>query len=226
MIALANPPAPSPVPAWHAKFLSMLPAITRCASVAFRDLRPEAKREAVQEVIANCLVAFCRLRELDKLDVVYPTVLARYGVAQVRSGRQVGGKLNVNDVTSVYARRQKRFFVERLDHFCKIEGRWRESIVEDRRAGPAETAAMRIDFADWLSQLPKRRRQIAEALGAGDSARSVAERFSLSPARVSQMRRELRDNWLAFHGEPGGKTSGKLKLSNVRSPALQSRSVE
>ena len=226
MIAIANPPTPSPVPAWHAQFLSMLPAITRYASFALRDLQSEARYEAVQEVVANCLVAFCRLRELDKLDVVYPSVLARYGVAQLRSGRQVGGKLNVNDVTSVYARRQKRFFVERLDHFCKIEGRWRESIVEDRRAGPAETAAMRIDFADWLIQLPERRRQIAEALGAGDSARSVAERFSLSPARVSQMRRELRDNWVAFHGEVRDKTGGKLKLAHVRSRALQSRSVE
>ena len=201
MIALVNQSTPTPVPTWHAKFLSMLPAITRYASVALRDLRSEAKREAVQEVIANSLVAFRRLHELDKLDVAYPSVLARFGVAQVRSGRKVGTKLNANDVTSMYAQRQKRFRVVRLDRFSQVEGFWRESIVEDRRVGPAETAAMRIDFADWLSQLPERRRHIAEALGSGDSTNAVAEQFNVSPGRVSQIRRELYDSWIAFHGE-------------------------
>ena len=188
MIAPANQTAPSPVPTWHAQFLSMLPAITRYASIAFR-LRPEAKAEAVQEVIANSFVAFRRLHELGKLDVAYASVLARYGVAQVRSGRQVGTKLNTNDVSSAYAQRQKRFRVVRLDRHSQVEGFWRESIVEDRRTGPAETAAMRIDFSEWLDQLPERLRHIAEALGSGDTTGSVAMRVNISPGRVSQIRR-------------------------------------
>ena len=201
MIALANQTATSPVPTWHAQFLSMLPVITRYASIAFRSLRPEAKSEAVQEVIANSFVAFRRLHELDKLDVAYASVLARFGVAQVRSGRQVGTKLNTNDVSSAYAQRQKRFRVVRLDRHSQVEGFWRESIVEDRRTGPAETAAMRIDFSEWLDQLPDRHRNIAEALGSGDSTGTAAERFNISPGRVSQIRRELDRNWRSFHGE-------------------------
>ncbi len=219
MIALANQPAPSPVPTWHARFLAMLPAITRYASVAFRDLRPEAKREAVQEVIANCFVAFRRLHELDKLDLAYPSVLARFGVAQVRSGRKVGSKLNVNDVTSSYAQRQKRFRVVRLDRFSQVEGFWRESLVEDRRTGPAETAAMRIDFAEWLRQLPERKRQIAEALGSGDTTGAVAERFNISPGRVSQMRRELHESWITFHGEDRDTADDDSEVSHVCLPA-------
>ncbi len=60
---------------------------------------------------------------------------------------------------------------------------------------------MRIDFSEWLDQLPERRRHIAEALGSGDTTGSVAMRFNISPGRVSQIRRELNDNWIAFHGE-------------------------
>ena len=215
MIALANQPATSPVPAWHTQFLAMLPAITRYASIAFRNLRPEAKSEAVQEVIANSFVAFRRLHELGKLDVAYASALARYGVAQVRSGRQVGTKLNTNDVSSAYAQRQKRFRVVRLDRHSQVEGFWRKSIVEDRRTGPAETAAMRVDFAEWLDQLPKRRRHIAEALGSGDSTGSVAERFNISPGRVSQIRRELNDNWIAFHGEDHETVDNDSEASHV-----------
>jgi FixJ family two-component response regulator len=60
---------------------------------------------------------------------------------------------------------------------------------------------MRVDFAEWLNQLPERRRHIAEALGRGDMTGSVAKQFNISPGRVSQVRRELNDNWIAFHGQ-------------------------
>jgi hypothetical protein len=66
------------VPAWHAKFLEMLPAIVRHARISFRYLAPEARAEAVQEVVCNACCAIARLAELDKLDLAYPTVLARY----------------------------------------------------------------------------------------------------------------------------------------------------
>lgn len=47
---------------------------------------------------ANACCAVARLAELGKLDLAYPTVLARYGVAKVIDGRRVGNKLNVRDV--------------------------------------------------------------------------------------------------------------------------------
>ncbi|MEO2008842.1 MAG: hypothetical protein ABGX22_09210, partial [Pirellulaceae bacterium] len=75
---------------WHHLFLSMLPTIKRHAEYAFRHLRGGDLDDAVTEVVANSLVAFVRLVELEKVDLAYPTVLARYGVAQVRSGRRVG----------------------------------------------------------------------------------------------------------------------------------------
>ena len=76
--------------------------------------------------------------ELDKLELAYPTVLARYAVAQVNDGRKVGRKLNIRDVLSPYCQKRKDVTVERLDKFGTDEGCWQEALIEDRSTGPAE----------------------------------------------------------------------------------------
>ena len=78
------------VPPWHAGFRRMLPQIRRCAEAAFRTFPAEARQEAVQECIANALVAYLRLVQLDRVSLAYPTVLARCGIAQLNEGRRVG----------------------------------------------------------------------------------------------------------------------------------------
>ena len=74
-------------------------------------------------------------------------------------------------------------------------------LVEDRKAGPADTAAARIDFGDWLLTLGGRRRGIAETLAEGETTSVTAAKFRVSLGRISQLRRELRDDWERFHGE-------------------------
>jgi hypothetical protein len=39
-------------------------------------------------------------------------------------------------------------------------------------------------------------------LAAGETTSRVAQRFSVSLGRISQLRRELKAAWEAFHGEP------------------------
>lgn len=180
----------------------MLPAIHRQARVAFRHLPPEAKQDAIEEVTANATVAYARLAELGKIDFAYPSVLARYGVAQFRAGRRVGNRLNVRDVLSQYAQRSKRFAVERLDHFDEEENQWAEAVVQDTRTSPVpEIVSFRVDFADWLSDLPRRNRRIAESLAVGNTTGEVARRFSVSPGRISQLRQQFKMSWAEFHGE-------------------------
>ena len=55
---------------------------SQCARHAFRNLRPQAREEAIEDVTANALVAFIRLVDRGKIELAYPTVLARYGIAQ------------------------------------------------------------------------------------------------------------------------------------------------
>lgn len=189
------------VPAWHNLFLAMLPTIVAHARFAFRHLRPEAREEAAAECVANAFVAFARLVQLGKVDLAYPSVLARYAVAQVRDHRKVGGRLNVKDVLSGYAQGRKGFVVERLDHFDEEENAWREAVVEDRCTPVPEQAAFRCDFPEWLRRLSRRDRRIALKLAASETTGCVARMFQVSAGRISQLRKELKAAWETFHGE-------------------------
>jgi len=127
--------------------------------------QPEARAEAVQNVVANTWVALVALARRGKLDLAYPTVLARYGVAQTRDFRVVGGHLHIKDVLSPYCQAKKSVKVERLDRFDDEENAWQEAVVQDTRTAPVpETVSFRVDFANWLASLPRRNRRIAETL--------------------------------------------------------------
>lgn len=188
-------------PVWHDGFLAMVPTIRRSARVAFRHLGEEAQEDAIAETVANALVAYVRLFEQGKIDLAYPTVLARYAIAQINSGRRVGNHLNTKDVLAEAARKRHGFTVESLNRFDKHVGEWIEAVIEDTRTPVPDQAAFRCDFPEWLTTHSPRNRRIAEALALGRSTSEVARRFKISAGRVSQLRSELHDSWLEFHGE-------------------------
>jgi hypothetical protein len=188
-------------PSWQAGFLALLPAIRKTAAISFRKLNPELRDELVQEVIANCAAAYARLAARGREDLARPSPLVRFALAQVRGGRKVGSRLRINDCLSHYAQSQKGFRVERLDQFDSVDDEWREILVADRRATPCDLAAARIDFAHWLREMPARVRQIAKFLATGETTKSAARQFAVSPSRISQLRREFKKSWLAFQGE-------------------------
>ena len=188
-------------PRWHEAFLAMMPVIEARARYVFRHLDSEACQEAVQEVICNALRAFARLAQLGKLDLAYPSVLAAYGIRQFYEGRRVGNRLNIRDVSSEYCQRRKGVVVERLDHYDREEGVWREILIQDRTVTPAELAATRIDFPAWLRTLKPRNRKIALKLATNESTGRVARMFHVSAARISQLRKEFKWAWDSFHGE-------------------------
>ena len=205
MMICAQPPSTQKPPGprvkacvvnWQAGFLAMLPAIQSHARIAFRKLDPEAREEAVQHVLCNTCLAYRRLVELSKVDLAFPSVLARYGVAQVRSGRSVGGRLRRSDVLSVQGH-----LVERLDRFDAEKQGWQEVLVEDRHAGPAATAISRLDFRAWLKRLPPGHRRAAALLATGESTQAVARCLHVTAGRVSQLRRKLMEDWHTFQGE-------------------------
>ena len=188
-------------PAWHDAFVAIIPAIQTHAKIAFRRLDAEAREEAIQEVVCNACCAYARLVELNKVKLAYPSALARFAVAQTKEGRKVGGKLNCRDISSGYCQQQKKLLVERLDRFDSEEEAWEEILVEDRHAGPAETAITRIDFSTWLQLLPRHLRKIATFLAKGETTKTTAKRFHLSPGRISQIRKELFLAWHRFQGD-------------------------
>jgi transposase-like protein len=208
MIAIAKPSPRTKRPSgWQQGFLVMMSDIVRSAHIAFRNLDPEARQEAVQEVLVSAMLAYVRLFERQKVDVAYPSALARFAIAQYRVGRRVSTKLNCNDVLSPFARRKKNFRVETLTGGKGNYSSWRELLPENREAGPAETAAARIDISEWFESFSSLDREIAEALSMGYSTKEVAQEFQVSAPRISQKRREFLDSWQMFQGEDVGRSS-------------------
>ena len=145
MIVAAKSAPDSQARTYAAKFETLLPRIRQHAKRAFRRCPGEEREEAVAEVVAHAWIAFLRLMDRGLEHVVYATPLARYAIKRVRADRCVGCVRNVNDISSSYAQRQHGIHVDRLDQRDDRNGQWRQLLVEDRRAGPADTAAVRID---------------------------------------------------------------------------------
>ncbi|WP_145260015.1 hypothetical protein [Calycomorphotria hydatis] len=178
-----------------------MPHIKKYAHITFCHLDDEARTEAIQEIVVNAMLSYRRLHQRGKVDQAYPSVLARFAIAQYREGRRVGEKMNCHEVLSPYARRMKGIQVESL-HDPDHEGKsWCEVLVEDKHAGPAETAAARIDIAEWFDLMSERDRNIAETLSQGATTQEAAKRFHVSPGRISQKRREFLEAWRTFQGE-------------------------
>ena len=183
------------------QFLTMLPTITRIARQAFSDRDREAKEEATAEVVAAAFVMFVGLVERGKESLAYPSVLGMYGVRRVRIGRMAATPQNVRDVSSTFCQLAKGIKVERLDRFDRDDGAWHEVLVEDHHAGPAATAAARIDVGTWFDHMTSRDREIADALAIGNTTGDVAKQFGVSAGRISQKRQEYSRSWRAFQGE-------------------------
>jgi hypothetical protein len=190
-----SPPAPAPRTNWQAPFLALLPAIQRHAHRELKAVRSSEREEALQAAVAYAAVAFARLVELNKAHLAYAAPLAHYGLKHYRSGRQIGGRANCRDVCSTRCQCRRGYVMEPLED-------WKEILSETRRTSPAEIAALRVDFGDWLRTLSPRNRKLAKALALGEETRAVAKMFRVTAGRVSQLRRELYESWLRFLGEP------------------------
>ena len=72
---------------------------------------------------------------------------------------------------------------------------WLHEAVADRQTPVPEQVALRVDGGRWLASLKTRDKWMIEELAAGEMAVKVAKRFGISPARLSQLRKE----WAKSH---------------------------
>ena len=186
------------------RFVEMLPAMLRILGRKFERQGPEAREDLIADALAAAYAMFVSLVRRGRESLAFPTPLATYGARHARAGRKVGTASNASDVLSQECREKREVIVERLDRPSRHQrGLWTSLLVEDRRAGPAETAAARIDFDHWMETLSKRDCRLAKCLALGEPTQDVAHRFRLSPGRISQLRRELKESWERFQGELG-----------------------
>ncbi len=209
-------PAPPSVLALQARFLSILPRIELHARVYFRGLRcPDHQAEAVQETLALCWKYFVRLVQRGKDPLAFPTVLAAYAARHVRCGRRLCGQEKGKDVLSPLAQQRHRFAVQQLppsmatsheERYAVGAGQrrqdaWEERLRDNTVTPVAEQVCFRLDFPAWLASLAPRERRLVRAMAQNERTLDLSKRFALSPARISQLRRELHDDWRRFLGD-------------------------
>ena len=214
---------PAPIPtqhlaALHAAFLSIVPRIELPGQVAFRGvLCPQRRADCISEMVALCWLWFVRLVERGKDPLGFPVVLASYAARQVKCGRRLCGQEKGKDALSGLAQRRHGFKVEPLPHAAASYDRLGavggqrmhdvlEELLHDNGQTPVpEQVCFRLDFPAWRRTHDRRTRRIMDGMMLGERTRDLARKYGLSPGRISQLRRELRNDWRRCQGEaPAG----------------------
>jgi hypothetical protein len=185
----------------QARFLSFLPRIEAHANIFFRDIRCPGKRaDCIAETVALAWKWFLMLEARGKDATQFVSAIATFAVRAVKCGRRVAGMEKSKDAMNPLGQQRHGFLVEPLPDTASSPVA--DALTDNAVTPPPDAAAFRIDFPRWLDALPGRDRRLAEQLMVGERPLAMARRFRLSPARVSQLRRELCQGWARFHGEP------------------------
>jgi hypothetical protein len=188
----------------QASFLAMvLPRVLSHGRVCFGSIKcPYRREDAIQNMIGLAWKWHLRLAEKGKDATCFPTALASYAARAVKSGSRVAGQERVNDVLSPVAQRRHHFAVGKLPDFETVTNHpISEALSDNTKSPPDETVCFKLDFLAWLASLTERDRRIVEDLMIGERTRDVANKYKVSPARISQKRREYQQDWRNFWGD-------------------------
>ena len=207
----------APTDSLHATFLAILPRIVLHGEVIFRGVQcPHRKEEFVSEMVALSWLWFLRLCRQGKDATQFVSALATFAARQVRSGRRLCGQEKSKDVLSPLARQRHNFKVEPLPfstrrsheeryanpHSQQAQDAFEECLRDNTETPVPEQAAFRLDFPAWIGSRSERDRHVIHDLMLGERTLDVANKHGLSPARISQLRREFLEDWDRFCGEP------------------------
>ena len=196
-------PHPIPLEALRQDFLSMLPRIELHAQIFFRHVKcPHRKEDVVQEVVAISWKWYLRATAKGKDVGAFVSTLAGYAARHVKNGRRLCGQDRTKDALSPLARARHSFVVAPLPESSSLDGNPLDEALHDNTRSPVpDQVCFRLDFPAWLNTLSERDKRVVEDLMAGERTLDVAAKHGLSPARVSQLRREFMDGWQTFCGE-------------------------
>lgn len=187
----------------HANFLSIVPTIERIARKKLRYITDhDTRNDTVADVVAVCWKWFRRLAEKGKDARRFSVAMTCLAVKFVTSGRRVWGSESPRDAMSLRARLRGGFRLRQLEERGNYDQpEWQEALHDNTQSPVPDQAAFRQDFPRWLRRLGVRNRRVAEKMLTGESTFALARRFGISPARISQLRREFKEGWDRFHGE-------------------------
>ena len=188
--------------ALRAVFLSILPRLELHGRIAFCALRADQREEALAEMLALAWTWFVRLANRGRDAARFPSMVATFAARAVKSGRRLCGQEKAHDVLSATAQRRYDFRVEQLpENTVPCRNLLRDALADNTVTPPDEQVAFRLDFAAWLITRTQRDQHVAADLMLGERTLAVARKFSLTPARISQLRRDFAGDWQRFCGD-------------------------
>ena len=179
----------------QAAFTELLPRIERIAGLQHRRLPPGLREDAVAETIGRAWHAYRKMSLEGRDPAPLLDGMVRFSARHVRAGKLLG-RSESRDVTSRLSRGAGDYFVTALplgdDDEVAAEVR---DALRDRAPSPADEAAWRIDWRDFLAALSDKQRAVAEGLEAGLNPTEIARQRGVSKAAVQQVRDTLIRKW-------------------------------
>jgi hypothetical protein len=199
----------------QAAFLAILPRIERHGQIYFRHLRPHKKADAIQEMRALAWKWFLRLHQLGKDPTEFVTTFCTLLARAVNSGRRLAGMAKAKDAMNPATQRRHSFRVEPLPNSTRTSHErlyaspvgqalldaFEERLRDNTVTPVPEQVQFRLDFPAWLRTLTARERRLIRAMSRNERTLDLSKEFELSPARISQLRREFWLDWHRFLGD-------------------------
>jgi hypothetical protein len=202
-----------PLALLHTRFLSLLPRIELHGRIYFRHLRcPHRKADAIQEMRALAWKWFLSLIERGKDPADFVATFVDFLARAVKCGRRLAGMLKAKDVMNPATQHRHGFKVEPLPfshradqerlysdpHGQELHDAYEERLRDNSITPVPDQVQFRIDFPAWLATLTGRERRLIRLMARNERTLDLSRQFELSPARISQLRREFHDDWLRF----------------------------
>jgi hypothetical protein len=183
-------------------FLAALPRLVRVARFRFRRVPcPDIREDCICETIALCWLWFVRLASKGRDPTVFMTALANYGASAVNSGRRLCGQQKSSDILSRRFQRSFEFSVMPLPQTENMTGDGIEHALRDNTQTPIpDQVQFRCDFPAWKQHLTVVKRRLIDRLILGHRTKDLAQEFSLSVGRISQLRKEFYTDYQLFCG--------------------------
>jgi DNA-binding NarL/FixJ family response regulator len=161
-------------------YRDVVPVVSIRAKLVFQG-KPDAD-EHVSDAIS---VAWQAL--LNAPQAATPQSIAVYACLHVKMGRQFRQSTKSIDGPNPRRRRKPRRKVADVG-----------KVLARERNNPAALATVKMDFTAWLPLLTPKEQRYLEAFLSGETTKEIADRFEVTTARVSQVRRKLWEHWKAF----------------------------
>jgi hypothetical protein len=227
-------------PSLKTRFEALLPTIIYHLKMRFRAVRCGfTKADFVAEGVALCWQWFKRAVALGKDPATFVVTMATFAARKVRSGGTLCGQQPARDAMSLTARIKHGVFVEplestRTDHetlYGQIGGQRRQDTFEEALAENTVTpipdqVVFRVDWPEFMKTLAERDRRMIAFLAQGNTTKAAAEAFHISPARVSQLRREWCEQWAVWAPRPRDEPETQIHSNRAVTYAFKHRTVE